>query len=80
MIVKIVYFIEKIEIISLNYKNIIILTKYFNLIDIFLPSFIIELLEYIGIKNYVINLGINKYLFYNLIYSLEPIKLKILKT
>ena len=39
----------------------------------------IEFLENIKINNYIIKLDKNKQLFFKLIYSLELIKLKILK-
>ena len=40
----------------------------------------VELLEYLRIKKYIINLEKNKYLLYKSIYSLGFIKLETLKT
>lgn len=70
---------QKTLITLLKVKNIIILTTYFDFTNIFLCDFIAELLKYININNYSINLVDNKQLPNNLIYSKQPVKLEILK-
>lgn len=59
---------------------IVILLKYVNFANIFSSELIAQLSEYIKINDYTINLIDSKKLPYRLIYSLEPIELKILKT
>ena len=46
----------------------------------FLAKNVIELLEHIGINNYIIKLEKDKQLFLGPIYSLALVKLEILKT
>ena len=53
--------------------------KYFNFLNIFFLDSAAKLLEYTRINNYLINLLENKQLPYDLIYSLGPMKLKMLK-
>ena len=57
----------------------IVLVKYFNYNNIFSAKYIIELLKYIRINDHTIKLEKNKQLFFKPIYSLEPVKLEILK-
>lgn len=42
-------------------------------------NFIIKLSKYSKINNYLINFSDNKQMFYNLIYSIKLVELKILK-
>ena len=44
----------------LKLEKVIILNNYFNLINIFLFNFVIELINLIGINNNIINLADNK--------------------
>lgn len=60
-------------------KKLEILTKYFDFFDVFSSDFIVKIQKYISINNWSINLLNNSYFFYNLIYTLELVKLKILK-
>ena len=55
-------------------------TEYSNVSNIFSSDSVAELLEYIRINNHSIDLLDNKQPPYGLIYSLEPMELKILKT
>lgn len=59
-------------------KNFIIAAKYLNYDNIFLIEFGAKFLKHNN-NNYAIKLENNKQLFYNPIYSLETIELKILK-
>ena len=56
-----------------------ILIKYFNYYNIFLIKNTVKFLKYIKINNYIIKIEKDKQLFFRFIYSLKPIKLKILK-
>lgn len=67
----------KILIDSLN--KIIILAEYLDYADIFLFKFVVKLIKHNN-SDYAIELEKNKQLSYSLIYSLELIKLKTLKT
>ena len=68
------------QITLLEIKKVIIPSKYANYTNIFSPDFVAELLKYTGINNHLTNLIDNKQPLYGLIYSLEPVELKILKT
>ena len=67
----------KIQIKMVFLKKIIIIKKYLDYINIFLPKFIVKFLKYNN-NNYVIKLKKSKQLYYNSIYNLIIIKLKIL--
>lgn len=54
--------------------------KYVDFVDNFSRKLAVELLEHIKINNYAIELIDNGKFSYNFIYSLRPMKLKILKT
>lgn len=56
------------------------MAKYLDITDIFSKKLVILLLKYSSINNYTISLKIDKQLFYKLIYSLELVKLEIVKT
>ena len=56
----IIYFLWKTLIILLNIEEINIYTKYFGLINIFSYNSTIELLEYITIDNYLMELVYDK--------------------
>ena len=56
----IVYLLQEALITLLDTEKINIPTKYFNFIDVFLFEFRMELPEYIGINNYLINLANSK--------------------
>ena len=56
----IIYFLWKILIILLNIEEINIYTKYFSLTNIFSYNSTIELLEYITINNYLMELVYDK--------------------
>lgn len=57
-----------------------IFSKYLNYTNVFLVNLTIELLKYNNIKDHVIEMVKGKQLLYGLIYSLDSIKLEILKT
>ena len=75
-----IYFLWKIIIVLFNAKRINISTKYSYFTNIFSSDSVIELSRYIDINNYLIHLLDNEQLLYDLIHSLELVKLKILKT
>lgn len=75
-----VYPIQKVLIFLLDIKKINILIQYSNFANVFLSNSAIKLLKYIGISNNLIDLIDNKRLFYSLIYSLELVELKTLKS
>ena len=56
------------------------LAEYFNYNNIFLVENIATLPEYTRINNHIIKLKKIKQLFFNSLYSLKLIKLKIIKT
>ena len=53
--------------------------RYFNYNNIFLAKNIVKFSKYIRIKDYIIKLKKDKQPFFELIYSLKPVKLEILK-
>ena len=57
-----------------------ILTKYSKFSNVFSSDSMVELPEYTGFNNHLINLLNNKQLFYGPIYSLGPVELETLKT
>ncbi len=57
-----------------------VLSKYLNYIDIFSFDLVIEILENTSMNEYIIKLIKSKQLFYRSIYSLESVKLEVLKT
>lgn len=57
-----------------------VLCEYYNDINIFSPELAIGFPEYAGMNNYTINLEEGKQPPYSLIYSLNRVKLEILKT
>ena len=54
-------------------------SKYVDFADVFSPKLATKLFEYVGINNHAIELVDNQKPFYNSIYSLSLVKLKILK-
>ena len=56
------------------------MAEYLNYNNVFLANNTVKLLEYIRINNYIIKLKKNKQLYFGLIYSLESVKLEMLKT
>ena len=70
----------QIRLLKANKVFTFIFAKYFDYTNIFLPKLIIKLLKYTDINNYAIKLEKNKQLSYSLIYSLELIEQKMLKT
>lgn len=68
------------QILLLEVEEVTILSKYTDYTNIFFPNFATELSEYININDHPINQINNKQPPYSPIYSLEPMKLKILKT
>ena len=76
-----VYFSCKAQIAALvvNETSILISTEYLDFINIFSPKLILKLFEYIGINDYAIKLIDEQQPLYKPIYSLGPVKLKILK-
>lgn len=54
--------------------------KYADFADVFLSKLAIELPKYTEINNHAIELVDDQQLFYSLIYSLSPVKLRTLKT
>lgn len=59
-IIIIVYYSKNAQTMFLKLEKVIILNNYFNLINIFLFNFVIELINLIGINNNIINLADNK--------------------
>ena len=57
-----------------------IASKYYNFANRFLSDFVVKLLKYTCIINYLINLANNKQPSHSLIYCLELVELEILKT
>ena len=78
----IIYLPKKALIALLNIEQVFksISAKNWNLINISLKELAIELSEYLDIKKYIIDFKNNKQLLYRLIYSLELIELKTIKT
>ena len=60
-------------------SKFLILIKYFNYSNIFLVKNIAKFLKYIKIMNFIIKLKKSNQLFFDPIYSLKLLKLKILK-
>lgn len=54
--------------------------EYLNFVDIFLKQSATKLFKHFDINKYLINLGPDKQLYYDPIYSLELVKLETLKT
>lgn len=77
-----IYLFCRVQIASLkvNKTPITIFPEYSNLIDIFSPKLVVELLKHIGINNHAINIVNGNQPLYGLIYSLRLVKLEILKT
>lgn len=61
-------------------KEVIILNKYLEFIDVFSKKLALELFKYFTIYEYLIELKLGKQLSYSSIYSLRRRKLEILKT
>ena len=57
-----------------------VLVKYLDFLDIFFKELAVELLKYLGINKYIIDLKKGNQLLYKLIYSLQLVELEILKT
>lgn len=72
----------KTQLVSLLIDNIstVVLSKYVNFVNIFSPKFAAELLKYIGINDFSIDLVNGLQPSYGFIYSRDPIKLETLKT
>ena len=64
----------------LNIEEVTISAKYLDYTDVFSLNSVIVLFKHIDINDHLINLIDDKQQFYSPIYSLEPIKLKTLKT
>lgn len=60
-------------------KEVIILTKYLDFLDVFLKELVAELLECSNINEYSISLKPSMKLLYRLIYSLKLVKLETFK-
>lgn len=75
-----IYLSQQAQIALLKVKEITILSKYADYINIFLPDSVAELPEHTDMHNNPINLINNKQPPHGLIYSLGPIKLETLKT
>lgn len=74
-----IYPSEYIQIALLEIEKVTIPFKYIDYTNIFLLDFAVELPKHTSINNYFIDVIDDKQLFYTLIYSLELIKLKMLK-
>lgn len=61
-------------------EKVIILAQYSNFTDVFFKKLAAELLECFNINKHSIGLNLGKQLSYKLIYNLDLIKIKILKT
>lgn len=72
--------VQKVEIIFLLAKEIIVIKEYLNFIDIFFKKLMVILPKFFNINKYVIDLKLDKQLSYKLFYNLELIKLKNFKT
>ena len=74
------YFFCQVQVVLLISEETKIFTEYSDFSNVFSLNSIVKLLEYIRINNHSIDLLNNKQLSYSLIYSLELVELKILKT
>lgn len=76
-----VYLSHKPKIASLIAKEALreVFVKFANFADVFFSDLMFKLFEYIGINNHAIKLVDSQQLFYQLIYSIGPIELEILK-
>ena len=72
--------IRKAEIALLLDKKVTVLAKYFNFADVFLEESTNVLLKQNGVNKYITKLKQGKQSLYRLIYSLRPVKFKIVKT
>lgn len=70
----------KAQITLLMVREVTILAKYSDFLDIFSKKSVTELLKHFVINKHSINLELSKQPSYSPIQSLVPIKLKILKT
>lgn len=74
-----IYLVYKAQIALLLAEKIIVLDKYLDFINILLKKLAIKLFEHFAINKHLINPEPGKQLFYNPIYSLGLLELKILK-
>ena len=77
---KLIYQVQKAQIILLIFKKVIVLAKYSDFINMFLKKLYWQLSDYLNIHKYIINIEEDKQLSYQPIYSLELIKLETFKT
>lgn len=75
-----IYSAWKVQIALFLTKKVNILKEYFDFSDVFCKESATKLSDYLNINKHIINLELNKQLFYKPIYNLVPIKLKTLKT
>lgn len=75
-----IYLAAEAQIPSLVNKKINILFESLDFVDVFLKKLVAKLFKHFDINKYLIHLGLGKQLPYSPIYSLEPVKLEILKT
>lgn len=60
-------------------KKVNVLKKYANFLNVFFKKFLIMFLNCLDTNKYVIDLELDKQLFYKLIYNLSPIELETFK-
>ena len=70
----------QIALMAANEALISIAIEYSDFANVFFPELVFEYLKYIKINYHTIKLIDKQQIFYELIFYLEPIKLKILKT
>lgn len=75
-----IHLFQNVQIALLQVEKVTIPSEYTDYTNIFFPNSAVEQLKYININDDSINLIDDKQPPYSLIYSLEPIKLKMLKT
>ena len=75
-----IYLSRQTQVAALTSKETGISTEYSDFSDVFSSDTVTELLEHNGINNHPINLLHDKQPLYGPIYSLGPVKLKMLKT
>lgn len=74
-----IHLAQKAQITLLVTKKVSILVKYLDFVNLFLKKLVAKLFKYSEINKYSINLELDQQILDELIYSLEPIELEILK-
>lgn len=75
-----IYLAREVQIASLIAKKVTVPVEYSNYANVFLKEVAMELPKYLDINKYAINLEPGKQPSYGLIYNLNPVKFKTLKS